>query len=85
MNELSEEAGLPRGIICTTPITYENDGYSYYTYILELAYDKRYYTPRLNWENSKWTWFTKEELLKLAPLHKGVKSVINYLTDERLI
>ena len=48
INELREEAGLPRGIICTTPITYENDGYSYYTYILELAYDKIYYTPRLN-------------------------------------
>jgi 8-oxo-dGTP pyrophosphatase MutT (NUDIX family) len=81
ISELREEAGLPRGSICKIPIPYEKEGYSYDTYILELAYDKEYYTPRLNWENNECGWFTKEELAKLPSLHPGVKFVIDHLTD----
>ncbi|MGL5264295.1 MAG: dual specificity protein phosphatase family protein [Candidatus Rhabdochlamydia sp.] len=81
ISELREEAGLPRGNICKNPIIYEKEGYSYDTYILELAHDKEYYTPRLNWENSEWHWFTKEKLEELSSLHPGAKFVIDHLTD----
>lgn len=81
ISELREEANLPRGSLCTNPITYEKEGYSYDTYILELAYDKEYYTPRLNWENSEWRWVAKEKLAELPSLHPSVKFVIDHLTD----
>lgn len=81
ISELREEAGLPRGSICTNPITYEKDGYSYDTYILELAYDKMCYIPRLNWENSEWRWVAKEKLAELPSLHPGVKFVIECLIN----
>lgn len=79
ISELREEAGLPRGSICTTPIIYDSEDYSYYTYILNIEYGKVCYTPRLNWENSECKWFSKEELLKLPTLHKGVRFVIDQL------
>lgn len=79
IQELREEASLPRGSLCTTPIVYTKDNYFYHTYCLDLLYGKDGYQPKLNWENSDWKWFNKEEILNNPSVHEGVIFVIQSL------
>lgn len=83
VQELREEAGLPRGNLCSLPIVYSKGKYSYYTYVLDLLYSKDCYQPRLNWENSDYKWFNKEEVFSSPSVHEGVIFAIDSLFKQQ--
>ena len=81
-----EMGGLPKGRIRKVSIAYKKPGtdFMYHTFILEIDTDQKdNYKPQLNYENTEWKWFTKDELAKLDSkelIHPGVVSVLEHLS-----
>jgi|TARA_B100000315_G_scaffold253381_1_gene292040 8-oxo-dGTP pyrophosphatase MutT (NUDIX family) len=80
VTESNEEmGGLPTGRIREQPYVYHKPGidFTYKTFILEIDPDAREsFVPKLNWENTDYKWFRRDEL-KSVKLHPGVEEVLD--------
>lgn len=81
-----EMGGLPKGRIKKISYAYKKPGtrFTYHTFALEIDPDERInYKPELNYENTEWKWFTREELIKLNSkklIHPGVVEILKHLS-----
>lgn len=75
--ETKEELGaLPPGLRShVRKVTYQDRDFRFDTFVVLVPRVAKDWQPRLNWENDKYGWFTKDTLPK--PLHFGVKYLLS--------
>ena len=82
VSESSEELGsLPHGRLRDDPYLYQCPGkdFTFTTYVLETSRGTPdTYIPCLNWEHTRFRWYTFEEALDEPLLHAGVRDVIRH-------
>lgn len=77
IREVKEELGYSGKIQLKECVKYD-EGYIYFNF---LGYVADEFSPRLNWENDKWGWFTAEQILKdfPTPLHPELYKIRKHM------
>lgn len=82
--ELHEETGYNENIELFSAYVFvaPNDTFRYYNFIGVIENE---FTPVLDWETEDYKWVTLEELVKLTPMHYGLKGLLNDIDSMDLI